>query len=162
MGVPLTQDTLKRRLRYWPETGIFTRQHYAGSAKFGDPAAKVHTDGYLRICVLGNRYYAHRLVWLYVYGCWPTHQIDHINGDRADNRLQNLREIAGAVNMQNQRKAHKGSSTGLLGVTARRGKFVAQIQHNGVNRSLGTYSTAEEAHAVYLAEKRATHPGCTL
>ena len=110
-----------------------------------------------------REYSAHRLAWLYVHGAWPTGQIDHINGDRGDNRISNLRDVTPALNTQNQRRAARSNkSSGLLGVTANRGRWLAQISIGGKSRNLGRYATPEEAHAVYVAAKRVLHAGCTL
>lgn len=67
------------------------------------------------------------MVWLYVYGHWPSEQIDHKNGIRDDNSFQNLREASNAQNAQNQRRPRRNNKTGLLGVSPSFGKFKAQI-----------------------------------
>lgn len=108
---------------------------------------------------------AHRLVWLHLYGEWPEHGIDHINGRRSDNTAANLRSVPQSENVQNQRKARRDNkSTGLLGVSrpSGRSKYRAQIMAQGRNRYLGYFDTPEEAHAAYLAAKRQLHPGCTI
>jgi hypothetical protein len=88
----LTAERLRKRLRYDAETGLFTRRVGSGHAHAGDMAGSVHSTGYVRICIDGGRYTAHRLAWLYVHGVWPSGQIDHINRNRSDNRIANLRE----------------------------------------------------------------------
>lgn len=96
-------------------------------------------------------------------GAWPTHEIDHINGKRTDNRTVNLRDVPRLVNQQNVRRAHRDSKLGVLGVTPdRRGGFRAQITINKRLHFIGYFDTIEEAHSAYVAKKREVHEGCTL
>jgi len=95
----VTQAELKAIFHYDPETGVFTRlkKHrypVAGSTKGVE-------GGYIRMCIKRKCYVLHRLAWLYVYGRFPTEAIDHINGDKLDNRFLNLREASHAQNMRN-------------------------------------------------------------
>jgi hypothetical protein len=107
---------------------------------------------------------SHRLAWLLATGAWPTAQLDHINGDKTDNRLVNLREADNETNGQNIRKAKRNSKSGFLGVVhEKRGDgYVAYLRVEGRTKNLGTYRTPEEAHAVYVQTKRQLHAGCTL
>ena len=95
-------------------------------------------------------------------GAMPAGDVDHINGNRADNRWCNLRDVSRTLNNQNQRRAQKDNETGLLGVSPHRGRFKAQIRVNGKVRNLGLFDSPEVAHKVYLAHKRLMHPGNTL
>ena len=161
MADQLTAERLRQLVSYDRLTGEFTRL-----VKQSAVAASGWLDrnGHVRISVDGQVYAAHRLAFLYVTGQWPTGVVDHINGERADNRWENLRDVSMTVNQQNQRRAHKRNATGLLGVTfnKRRGKYQAQIAINGAYRYLGLYATADLAHAAYLAAKRQHHEGNTL
>ena len=114
------------------------------------------------ISIDGRKHLAHRLAWLYVNGYCPPGDIDHINGDRAANRISNLRLATRSENLQNQSKAQKHNKTGLLGVSHRRGKFRAQIRVDGKKMHIGTFPTPEEAHTAYLEAKRQFHPFGTL
>lgn len=98
-------------------------------------------------------YLAHRLVWLYVHGDFPVAQIDHKDGDPANNRLSNLRESDQRQNMWNM-KAKRTNRTGAKGVHAhaQTGKFRAEITTSGARRSLGLFSTVEEASRAYVSE----------
>lgn len=117
---------------------------------------------YWVINIRRRRYFAHRLVWAFHHGRWPAHEIDHINGDKFDNRIENLRDVPRRVNKQNIRKANAGNP-GLLGTHLfRNGRWKASINIDGHNRHLGYFDTTEEAHAAYLAAKRAHHVGSTL
>ena len=114
-------------------------------------------EGYWRIQHNGKKYKAHRLVWLHETGIWPTGQIDHINGNRADNRFTNLREVTNQQNQHN-RLAQKNSTTGVKGVSlSRTGRFEAQIRNNGTKIHLGTYGTIGDAARAYLAAAQQHH-----
>lgn len=98
----LTQERLKYLFNYNAETGIFTRLITTSSnAKAGTSIHKVMPTGYLRVMINGESYYLHRLAWFYIHGIWPKPFIDHINHDRADNRIINLREATPLVNNRN-------------------------------------------------------------
>lgn len=159
----VTRDLLNNLLRYDAMTGNFhwivNRQ---GHTKAGDLAGSKARNGYIGIMVCGKRYGAHRLAWMCMYGTWPVNQIDHINGVRDDNRFFNLRDVSSALNKQNQRRAHKGSRTGILGVSPNGRGFKASITVAGVTRTLGTYQKIQDAQAAYIAGKRVMHVAGTL
>ena len=146
-------------LDYNADTGVFLWKQNKKRAKAGDVAGTAHLRGYWQITVDRQPYLAHRLVWLFVYGRLPEAHldIDHVNGDRRDNRLCNLREVTRSQNMQNQRKARGNSSTGFLGVLKNHKRFASHIRADGVTHYLGTFDTAEEAHAHYLKAKSRLH-----
>lgn len=162
----ITQERLKELFNYDSETGLFERlTHRGGMGAVGRIAGNVQPSGYVRITVDYKKYYAHRLAWLYVYGVWPTNEIDHRDTIKHHNWISNLRDATKKQNLQNQIKAHKSNkSSGLLGVSfeKRRGKFRATIGINGKNRSLGRFETAELAHAAYIAAKRIHHLTCPI
>lgn len=161
----LTQFRLRQLVHYDPETGVFKwRKATSNRVKAGGVAHSLCSNGYVRIGIDGRRYHAHRLAWLYVFGSWPAHQIDHLNGQRSDNRIANLRAVTRALNTQNQQRAHADSASGLLGVTydKSRGKYQAKIYAEGRHRHLGRFATPEAAHAAYLKAKRTLHPGNTI
>lgn len=144
------------------ETGIFTRLRSQGPQKGGTRAGSMMRCGYEIIAIDRLKYVAHRLAWFYVHGKWPPHEIDHINGDRADNRIVNLRQATTSQNLQNQRKAQVTSKTGLLGVSYngsphRERRWFARICVNQKTKVIGYFHTPEEAHAAYLEAKRKVH-----
>jgi len=124
----ISLEELKRSLGYDPETGRFWWVAPGVGRKMSRPPGSRHKDGSLIISLRQVKYRAARLAWLYVYGVWPEHDVDHIDGDNANNRISNLRDIPHQLNIQNQRRAHKGSKTGLLGVSPFRDGFVAFIK----------------------------------
>jgi hypothetical protein len=157
---------IKDILSYDMETGEFRwKINRGGFAKAGTMAGSIDTHGYRQIMLQRKLYLAHRLAWFYVTGEWPKYQIDHIDGDRTNNRFANLRDVIKITNVQNQKSAHSNNkSSGLLGVSWRAdiGKWVAGIRISGKRKSLGHFTSKEEAHAAYITAKRKYHHGCTL
>lgn len=159
----ITQERLKELLHYDSGTGVFTwRVRRGGGATAGAKAGATDTYGYAQITVDRHLYLAHQIAWLYMTGFWPRFEIDHRNRVRNDNAWSNLRPADRLLNTQNRTKPNTKNSTGLLGVSRyRTSEFSARITVNGKQRFLGVYSSAEQAHAVYLAAKRELHPGST-
>lgn len=155
--------TLFNALKYNPENGHFTwASKPSRRVRVGAIAGGVDLHGYRIIRLAGKPHKAHRLAWVFIHGDWPAGDIDHINGDRDDNRIENLRETTRTENIQNQKKAHKNSQTGFLGVFPNGKKFVAMIRMDGKQKYLGYYETPEEAYQRYLMAKREHHAGNTL
>lgn len=155
----VTLERLKELLAYDPATGIFTwKIRRRNQIRPGTIAGKsVNDEGYHKIFIDAKSYSAHRLAWFYMTGLWPNF-VDHINGIKTDNRFANLRDVSNSENQQNQRKAHKHNLSGFLGVSSKGiGQFSANIRLNGKQHYLGTYPTAEAAHAAYLNAKRELH-----
>ena len=150
----LTADLARELLAYDPSTGALTWKprkpaHFTNSPDVtcarwnGRNAGKLvpsgtSSHGYTMLSVQGRMHYAHRVIWLLVTGRWPANEIDHINGDRADNRFENLRE---ATPTEQRRNAHKrfDNTSGFTGVKLRNGKYVAQIGLAGQVVHLGTF-----------------------
>lgn len=160
----VSAERLRELLHYDPETGHFTRLVSRPHSKVGDVAGCLNNQGYHRICIDYRDYQAHRLAWLYVHGVWPAHQIDHIDLDRANNRLANLREATKAQNSQNLRDARANSKSGFLGVSQSKqaGKWRARIMLDGKEYRLGRFASADLAHAAYVQAKRELHPMGTI
>lgn len=162
-STPLTADRLRELFHYDAETGVFTRRlpdGYKGQRVRNKAVGCRNTINYI-VIYIGKLFLAHRLAWLYTYGAWPTRDIDHINGDRSDNRICNLREATRSENNQNQRKARKDNkSSGVLGVSwyERDKKWKPQISINGKRVYLGYFDTIAEARAAYLKAKALYHP----
>lgn len=159
----LTAGRLRELLHYNQETGVFTRLTDNGrGCRVGDVAGTIHRrSGYVNIYLDGHSHTAARLAWLYMTGQHPVYDMDHINGDKMDNRWQNLRDIPTQLNSQNTHRANKNSTTGFMGVQLRkdRNKYTAQLRVDGRVRRFGSFNTPEEAHAAYLDAKRVHHPG---
>lgn len=165
MKQTLTAGRLRELLHYDPATGVFTWLVHRQRHRAGTVAGSPHSAGYIEIGVCGRSYLAHRLAWLYVHGEWPARDVDHRNGIKTDNRIDNLRDVTKVVNLQNRRGAAAGNVSGLLGVSksaAKCGRWFARLQVNGRQKSLGSFDSPEAAHAAYLTAKRQLHEGCTL
>ena len=143
----LTQEYLKACVRYDAETGVFTANLPAGKRQEGDTLGSVASHGYLTVVVAGRSYLAHRLAWFYVHGRWPS-LVDHIDRDRHNNRISNLRECTYTENAWNVTPM-QGTVSGVEGVNwfASRKKWVAKISSAGVHRTLGYFDTIEDAAA---------------
>lgn len=166
----LTADYVRSILDYNPETGVFTwrwrpRDHFATLNAFATWNAKyahqntggsINNDGYLRIGINGNSYYAHRLAWLFVTSEWPKHQIDHVNGVPLDNKISNLREATHAQNMIN-RKLQKNNTSGHKGVhwSKRDRMWFVAIKTGGQTKYLGCFREEKFHEAVAVYEKAA-------
>lgn len=152
-----TQERLKSLFNYDPETGIFTRACDRKRWKAGQVAGTI-ASGYISINVDYVLYRAHRLAWVYMTGSEPVADIDHINGDRLDNRWCNLREATQKENLLNKR-VQSNNKLGIKGVYQPPGnpKYVARIARDGVQKHLGCYDTAEEAKAAYDAAAKILH-----
>lgn len=111
--------------------------------------------GYLRITVFGKSYYAHRLAWFYMKGVWPD-QIDHINGIKSDNRIDNLRSVNTQQNNQNKHKAQKNNTSKILGVSwhKKAKKWQAHICVYKQRKYLGLFEKIEDAEKAYKKEKQ--------
>jgi hypothetical protein len=157
-------DYARERIAYDPTTGRMTwRIKPSRAVNAGDRTG--HTDdgkGYGRVKLWGRQHQAHRIAWLISRGEWPAGDIDHINGDRADNRLANLRDVPSTVNAENRRTASRHAATKVLGVSMEGTRFKARVRVNKREVYLGLFDTAEQAHAAYLKAKRELHAGCTI
>lgn len=164
----ITQARIREIYDYNPETGVFTflprkpesfaTPRAAGIFKskcLGKPAGWRHTLGYVVINADGKPRLAHRMAWIWMKGEVPFAEIDHINGDRADNRFANLRAVPKVDNCRN-RSLHKDNTSGVNGVfwEARRGVWRAEIKSENRSIYLGQFKTMEEGKAARKAAER--------
>lgn len=148
----LTAERLREVLDYNPATGVFTRKITTNRLKAGQEAGSLNSSGYHHIMVDKVLYKSHRLAWLHTFGLWPKHKLDHINRNRADNRIENLREAPGSVNNHNcnLRSDNKSGTAGVF-VRADCQKWVANIVHNRKRVSLGVFISLDDAIKARLA-----------
>ena len=167
--IPISVECLRQALRYDAATGrLFWRKRTAShfdtearaaywNARYaGFPAgSRNKAEGYIRIILRGRTLYAHRIIWALTFGEWPGGEIDHANGDRADNHLANLRVVQPGKNQQNQ-KLRSNNTSGAQGVRwlASRGKWHASIRVNYKAHHLGVFDTFEEALRARRAGER--------
>lgn len=156
-------DDLRQLISYNPETGLVTwayrhpgtRGNRIFNGKFGGKdAGSHHNAGYTRICIRGVTYLAHRVAWAFTYNEEPPEQIDHINGDRSDNRISNLRAANYSINAKNRAKMSRNTS-GFSNVSWSKaaGKWQAMFRHHGELHYVGLFETPEEAGAAVNSAK---------
>lgn len=146
-------------INYDPLSGQFVWSASRRGVASGRTAGCLSTYGYVVIKIGGKQVRAHRLAWFLTYAEWPVGEVDHINGNRSDNRLCNLRVVSRAGNSQNRRAAHRDSSHGLLGAAwnKQHRRWQSKIVANGVRHHLGYFDSAAQAHTAYLAAKDRLH-----
>lgn len=137
---------------YWKKTVHGNKQYLVGQM-----AGSIHQYGYRHITWMGKSHKAHRLIFMLHHGFMPQ-EIDHINGDRADNRIENLRSVTRSQNQYNKRPQR--NSSGYRGVTwhKKTGKWLVRVGLNNKNKSLGYYDDLELA-ALVAEEGRSLHYG---
>ena len=153
----LTSAQFRELLTYQPDTGHLIWKHRPkghpswNTQYSGRIAGYKNDDGYLKMLVYGRTYLCHRVIWSMVHDVWPELTIDHINGIRDDNRLENLRLATIAQNSQNSRNKRvtmPDGSPGLKGANLHRksGRWIGRIKANGKFYYLGMFATSQEAH----------------
>ena len=164
----LAPEFLHECLVYDEDTGLLTwkerPRHHFGSdrdwrwwnKRFADTPAfrRFDRDGYLCGCIKNTPYRAHRVIWTMFTGKWPAELMDHKDGNRANNRMDNLREATNTENQRNRRLC--GNEAGFKGVYLnnpdyRNSTYRAMIMVKAKHVYLGTFDTAEQAHAAYCA-----------
>jgi len=150
----ITQQELHELLFYKEENGDFTWKKKRRGVRTGLILGTCNGFGYLRITVLGRSYYAHRLAWFYVNGEWPI-TIDHIDGNRGNNSIENLRSCTQIDNNQNTHGPSSRSKTQILGVSwhKKAKKWQAHICIYKERKYLGLFDNVFEAQKAYLIEK---------
>jgi hypothetical protein len=154
----VTQRDIKEVFDYNPDTGVCTWKQYRLKAAPGEPIDEryVYNDGYIVISFKGKAQMLHRLIWVWVTGDWPKNQIDHLNGDKLDNRWENLRDVTQYQNLVNK-GAYKKKSSEPAGVTKKGDKWNARLTVQGAQMDLGRFDSAEKAHNAYLQAKVLFH-----
>lgn len=146
-------------LSYCAETGEFTwKISPGGQARIGKIAGTFDVEGYRQIRFDGIGIRAHRLAWFMFHGVMPAHEIDHIDGDRANNAIANLRECRTFENNQNK-PIIKTNTSGIPGVhfCKHAGKWRARIMILGKRTCLGSFESMEVAGEAYKDAKRQLH-----
>jgi len=164
IAIVVTPDELRQLLSYDPDSGKLFWKSQPASCFKNEGAAKAwnsrfsgkeafkspHICGYLAGCIRYKKYLAHRVGWAIYHGQWPAEQIDHINGDKKDNRIANLREATRSENAHNVKRTCRNIS-GFKGVSfdTNRQKWISSILCDGKQRHVGRFDTAEAAYAAY-------------
>jgi hypothetical protein len=149
----INQNDLKTILHYDSETGVFTRK------RTNKITGCVTPRGYVYIGINGKQIFAHRLAWLYVYGIMPPEQVDHINRNRSDNRISNLRLCNNIENGQNS-KLRSDNKSGFKGVSweKNRKKWQVYVYINKRGKFFGYFDDLYEANLVATNARKKFHP----
>lgn len=169
-----TPEQLRELLTYDPETGklfwmerpvsMFNGERELSANKWNSRFAGreaftcVLDSGYRTGLVFRKAYKAHRVAWAIFHGRWPRGQIDHVNGDKQDNRIINLREASQSENKRNT-AIYRNNTSGYKGVCWHRatGKWISQIGLGGKQIRLGYFNDPAEAHAAYCEAAKKYH-----
>lgn len=146
----LTAEWVRENLAYEPDTGVFLWKKRGFGRTLGKIIGTTVWPGYIVLKLDGEVHYAHRVAWLYVNGVWPDKALDHIDGDKANNGIENLRLATSAQNAARRRT--KRTIAPSRGVFPHGAGFVARIHHGGKRHYLGYFPTAVEAKAAYEAK----------
>lgn len=144
----LNPDRIEDCLQYIPETGeLFWKKPVNRRRKdlIGKPAGFRHHSGYQHLEFQGKYYSVHRICFYLYHGYWPKYHIDHINGDRNDNRISNLRDVPRSINAQNQKEHREGKLWGALWLKNVQ-KWSASFTLHGKTHYFGNHATEYEAH----------------
>lgn len=154
----ITQERLRELLEYFPATGEFIWKRNKGKQIAGTSANRVTDSGYRIVMLDRENYRQHRLAFFYMTGEWPTEFVDHINGDKSDNRWENLRECSKSQNGFNVGTKCTNTS-GFKGVSWRqdRNKFRAYTRIKGQIKHLGYFDDPELADLVVTSARELHH-----
>lgn len=156
----LTQERVKELFDYDAENGWLIRKKDNHGRIVNRPCGiKPNHHGYGPLTIDGNTYHVHRVIWLWHKGEWPENDIDHIDRDRMNNRIENLRPATRQENLHNI-GMNRNNSSGYPGVCFHKptNKFMARIWINNKQIYLGLFTTAEEAFEAYMIAKIKYHP----
>lgn len=159
-----SHEELLSIIHYNAETGEFTwlRTIHSRAIKGTKAGTLSKKHGYVSIQIFGYVYKAHRLAWFYMTGAWPGNKIDHRDRVKSNNIFSNIRDVTHSMNMQNQSKAHKESTSNFIGVSLHKstGKWCVQLVRKGVKkRHYGLFDSEEKASQYYQNLKDKMHPG---
>jgi hypothetical protein len=159
MSKSITKEYLDTLFRYSFDDGILTwAVKRRGTKGIGNEAGSLRKNGYVQINIDGKLYFAHRLIWMLATGEWPKKELDHINGVRSDNRLENLREADAFQNHQNQKRPSNNKS-GTKGVcwNVSSGKWSCFVAINGKSKYWGSFTLKEDAEARVKSVRESIH-----
>lgn len=156
LHIPL--EELRKILDYDKDTGVFTRKQSSHRNYVGKRAGTLHHTGYRFIRLSGKVYAEHRLAWLYVHGEILGDVIDHIDGNKSNNKISNLRCATRSDNNCNALR-RKDNSSGIKGINWHKvtNKWMCRVQHDGDRVILGYFNSIEEANEVLIEYRETVH-----
>ena len=155
----ITQERLHDLFEYREDGNLIWQVSSSNRVRIGDTVGYLNISGYYRVQINGKKHFLHRLIYMYHHGhLTQGMDIDHIDGNPANNRIENLREITHSQNLMNA-KIHKNNKTGIKGVCFLRKakKYQVRLAINGKDIYLGCYTTLEEAKAVVKEAREKYH-----
>jgi hypothetical protein len=153
MTEPIDPARLRELFHYDEDSGLLRWKVDDGKRRIGEIAGTPSPRGYRGIRLFGTRTYVHRVIWALKTGEWPPQDIDHIDGNPANNRWANLRSASRQQNLAN-RGRRSDNQAGRKGVGKSLSRWRARIRTDGVEVHLGSFATREEAHAAYTKAAR--------
>lgn len=136
----ISKDNVKDLFDY-RDGKLFWTKTVNARAKAGSEAGTINGRGYRQICYKGKLCMTHRVVWLWHTGQWPKGDVDHISGNKLENRIENLRDVDKSTNQTNRHGAQKNNKTGVLGVRSRGNKFLVHYR----SKYIGSFLTMKDA-----------------
>ena len=142
----MTPQEVRTVFAYTPENGRLLWNIATCKTQTGDVAGGL-ANGYMQVKYKQRKYMVHRIIWCYVHGDWPKQMIDHIDGDRSNNRIENLRDVSNAKNQYNRHSLNKNNSTGHMGIMYRKrgDAYIVQITVLGAKKYIGYYKHLPDA-----------------
>ena len=159
MAIEIPIQELKEIVHYDPETGIMKWAKLLNArAPIGKECGRTMTRGYRAFIVRRKTIYTHRAAWAYVNGSWPKNTIDHINGNKSDNRISNLREATSGENNRNS-KTPKSNTSGVKGVSwnSKHQRWRARVGINKKDIHVGEFLTIQQAENAIIEMRKTLH-----
>jgi hypothetical protein len=160
----ISAERVRELLDYDSDTGAFFWRVANGSRKAGSSAGcYTDTERYPTLGIGNKQYSLHRLAWLYTFGYWPTNAIDHVNRDKHDNRLCNLRDVPTVINLQNVRGQSDHKNVTVRHAVNRSGdpytyyEVALNVMYKPIY--IGRFKTLEAANAAAEEARLKYHPG---
>jgi len=155
----ITQQRLHELFEYRDDGNLIRKVRTAQCTKVGDVAGGMYSRGYFMVSIYSKKYLVHRMIFLYHHGYLTSGmELDHIDGNPRNNRIENLREVTKSQNIQNS-KIRSDNKSGVKGVSwdKSHSKWKAEMRMKGKMKHLGRYTTLEEAEAVAIAARNEYH-----
>ena len=142
----VTKELVQNLFDYVEDGTLLWKNPTSRSVKVGDKAGSTDKIGYVIVRISGKAYKAHRIIWLYHYGYMPENDLDHIDRNKSNNRITNLREVSKMCNLRN-RGVLKSNTSGITGVCycSYRSKWKSYIKINGIQKTIGYFNDFDSA-----------------